>query len=399
MLHKPPLRVFSGHGREMMDRERPIAVNLFCGAGGMSLGFAQAGFDIVAAVDSDPIHVEIYSHNFPGCQTLRADLSLLRGDQLRTQAGLGQDRIDVLFGGPPCGGFSLMGKRRPKDPRNQLLLHFARLVDELGPRYFVVENVQGLLMDPITEVLEAFLQRIDQGGYSVVAPIQTLDSSDFGVPQRRRRIFILGGERGFPIPEYPISPFSDGGEATQPRATVWDAIGDLPNVDEFEELLKSDVYRGELEPAASRYAKILRSELRDAEDRLPDQKKNPDGLSGCLRTVHTPETVRRFTATDPGTFEPVSRFYRLTKNGLCPTLRAGSDQSRGSFTAPRPIHPVHPRCITVREGARLHSFPDWFRFHPTKWHGFREVGNSVPPLLARAVAKGIRNALTAQAER
>lgn len=380
----------------MTERERPIGVDLFCGAGGMSLGFEQAGFDIVAAVDSDPIHMATHSENFPDCQTLRADLSLLSSDDLRAGAGLGEKQIDVVFGGPPCGGFSLIGKRRPDDPRNQLLLHFARLVDELGPRYFVVENVEGLLIAPITEVLEAFLMRVDQAGYSVVAPIQTLAASDFGVPQRRRRIFILGYEKGLPILEYPISPFSDDGDGTRCRPTVWDAISDLPSIDEFEEFLKSDAYHGELGHTESRYARILRGEIRDPEDLSHDRKNKSDGLTGCLRTAHTPETVRRFVATEPGTYEPVSRFYRLTKNGLCPTLRAGSNRSHGSFTAPRPIHPVHPRCISVREGARLHSFPDWFRFHKTKWHGFRQVGNSVPPLMARAVAKSIENALGEQ---
>lgn len=382
-----------------MGRERPIGVDLFCGAGGMSLGFEQAGFDIIAAVDSDPIHVTTHSENFLECQTILADLSLLSGDELRSKAGLGEKQIDVVFGGPPCGGFSVIGKRRADDPRNQLLLHFTRLVDELSPRYFVVENVEGLLIDPMTEILEAFLQCVDQVGYSVVAPVQTLNASEFGVPQRRRRIFILGYEKGLPAPQYPISPLTEDGDGDQHCPTVWDAISDLPNIDDLEELVENDVYYGELEHTESRYAKFLRGEVRDPYDCSNDRKRNDDGLTGCLRTAHTSETVRRFAATDPGTYEPVSRFYRLTKDGLSPTLRAGTGQSYGSFTAPRPIHPVQPRCISVREGARLHSFPDWFLFHPTKWHGFRQVGISVPPLLARVIAAAVRSALTVLAEK
>jgi DNA (cytosine-5)-methyltransferase 1 len=379
----------------MIDKERPKGVDLYCGVGGMSLGFEQAGFDIVAAVDSDPIHIETYSENFPATRAICADLTSLSGAELRSRAELGQQRIDVLFGGPPCGGFSLMGKRQRDDSRNRLLLHFARLVVELNPRYFVVENVGGLLIAPMTEILAKFLERV-RPDYSVVEPIQVLEASDYGVPQARRRVFILGYRSSLAPPEYPV-PYSnrDRDGAEQPP-TVWDAIGDLSDVGEFQEWLDGDVYCGELGRAESRYAKILRGEVRDDEDFSYERVGKSDCLTGCARVRHTSETVRRFASTLPGTAERVSRFHRLHRNGLCPTLRAGSDKSRGSFTAPRPIHPVHSRCITVREGARLHSFPDWFQFHPTKWHGFRQVGNSVPPLLARAIARPVREVLGVQ---
>ena len=108
-----------------------------------------------------------------------------------------------------------------------------------------------------------------------------------------------------------------------------------------------------------------------------------------MRTVHTPLSRKRFRATPHGETEEVSRFHKLDPNGVCNTLRAGTASDHGAFTSPRPIHPFSPRCITVREAARLHSYPDWFRFHVTKWHGFRQVGNSVPPLLGKAVASMI----------
>jgi len=365
----------------------------------MSLGFEQAGFDVIGAVDFDPIHVQTYSANFPVSSTLRADLSLLSGEHLRSEVRLKTEHIDLVFGGPPCGGFSLMGKRCPEDPRNQLVLHFARLVAELTPRYFVMENVEGALMEPMTEIVEQFIRRVDEAGYSVITPIRSVDASDFGVPQRRRRVFIIGHQRNLPVPEYPIPTRSvDAAKDAKPRPTVWDAIGDLPSVDDFEELLRSDTYARQLEHAEGNYAKTLRGDLQDPEDLSHARVKDGKGLTGCLRTAHTSETVRRFAATEPGTYDSVSRFYRLASDGICPTLRAGSGPSRGSFTAPRPIHPFQPRCITVREGARLHSFPDWFRFHPTKWHGFRQVGNSVPPLLARAIGNSVRRALAVLAE-
>jgi DNA (cytosine-5)-methyltransferase 1 len=122
-------------------------------------------------------------------------------------------------------------------------------------------------------------------------------------------------------------------------------------------------------------------------------------LTSSLRTHHTLISRQRFSAAREGENEPVSRFYKLPSNGIANTLRAGTDSARGAFTSPRPIHYLYPRCITVREMARLHGFPDWFRFHITKWHGARQVGNAVPPPLARAVAECLIAALGHQPEK
>ena len=120
---------------------------------------------------------------------------------------------------------------------------------------------------------------------------------------------------------------------------------------------------------------------------------DPSILTGEMRTVHTEKSKQRFHDTEPGKVEPISRFFKLSKDGVCNTLRAGTDKSRGAYTSPRPIHPVNDRCISVREAQRIHSYPDWFRMHSTKWHGFREVGNSVPPILARNIGFEIMKAL------
>jgi DNA (cytosine-5)-methyltransferase 1 len=150
---------------------------------------------------------------------------------------------------------------------------------------------------------------------------------------------------------------------------------------------------------ASAYAKVLRCEVPDPHDKSHHRSRNGNGLSGCSRTVHTAKTITRFRNTKQGCSEQVSRFFRLAKDGLAPTLRAGTGPEQGSFMAPRPIHPFQDRCITVREAARLHSFPDWFHFHPTKWHAFRQIGNSVPPRLARAVARSVLRALDTSAQK
>ena len=372
--------------------KRPIGVDLFCGVGGMSLGFEQAGFDVVAAVDIENINIETHKKNFPGCKAWCADLSLVSGDKIREYTGIGDRKIDVVFSGPPCQGFSLIGKRDDQDPRNQLLYDLARLIIQLSASYFVVENVEGILLGEARTALEEFVKRVQRGGYSVVQPIRVLNAAEFGVPQKRRRVFVLGYRRGRVAPMYPepSHPYSKNGEVHSP--TVWDAICDLRKIAKYQSLLTTDEYDGELgEP--SDYARILRGEARDPEDRSLERRTNGNGLSGCLRTVHTRKTIRRFKRTKPGSYEPVSRFHRLAKNGLANTIRAGTGPAHGSFMAPRPIHPFQDRCITVREAARLHSFPDWFHFDETKWHGFRQIGNSVPPLLARAVAKSITRAL------
>jgi DNA (cytosine-5)-methyltransferase 1 len=123
------------------------------------------------------------------------------------------------------------------------------------------------------------------------------------------------------------------------------------------------------------------------------RKWNPRLLTSSMRTGHSVISRRRFAATTGGDTEPISRFYKLPFDGVSNTLRAGTDAARGAFTSPRPIHYEHPRCVTVREMARLHGFPDWFRFHETKWHGARQIGNAVPPPLARAVGTQLIQAM------
>ena len=143
----------------------------------------------------------------------------------------------------------------------------------------------------------------------------------------------------------------------------------------------------------SDYAKEMRCLTNDAWHYAHARAWNPSLLTSSARTEHTDISRRRFESTVPGQVEPISRFFKLAPDGLSNTLRAGTDAARGAFTSPRPIHYRHPRCVTVREMARLHGYPDWFRFHETKWHGARQIGNSVPPPLARAVAAEILKAM------
>lgn len=356
---------------------RPIGIDLFAGAGGLSLGFEQAGFDITAAVEIDPIHCATHEYNFPYSTAICASVVEVTGEEIRRQANLGETDIDVVFGGAPCQGFSLMGKRALDDPRNQLVFHYVRLVSELRPKYCVFENVKGLTLGQHANFLNELISALGNAGYDVLLPYRVLNAADFGVPQDRRRLFLVATRRGLTPPNYP--------DGLTSRTTVWDAIGDLPDADRFEELYTTDevVVRWKTEAA---YARRLRGLSDDPTDYSHPRTFNINVLSSSLRTEHTALSQSRFLATEHGKTEPVSRFRKLPPNGLCNTLRAGTDSARGAFTSPRPIHPFQPRVITVREAARLHSYPDWFRFHTTKWHGFRQIGNSVPPLLAKAVA-------------
>lgn len=363
---------------------RPIGIDLFAGAGGLSLGFEQAGFDIAAAVEIDPIHCATHEYNFPRCTTICASVTDISGDEIRRRAGLGDIDIDVVFGGAPCQGFSMIGKRALDDPRNQLVFHYVRIVAELQPKYCVFENVKGLTLGKHAEFLKELIAALGDAGYDIALPYKVLNAADYGVPQDRKRLFLMGTRRGLSSATYP--------EPLTERITVAEAIVDLPDANAFEELRYSDEVHTTWSTEAT-YARRLRRLEADPQDFGYEREFAHNQLTSSLRTEHTPLSQERFLATEPGKTEKVSRFRKLPLDGLCNTLRAGTDSARGAFTSPRPIHPTLPRVITVREAARLHSFPDWFRFHATKWHGFRQIGNSVPPLLGRAIAGSIINAL------
>lgn len=383
-------------------KKRPIAVDLFAGAGGMTLGFEQAGFDVLASVEIDPIHCATHEFNFPMCSVLCKDVSELTGSEIRKKSAIGRREIDVVISGSPCQGFSLMGKRDVDDPRNSLIFHFQRLVLELKPKFFVMENVPGIVAGEHKELLNLLISSFLEAGYQVEEKYQVLNAAHYGVPQARKRLFLIGSKEGYELPKYP-QPTTFLPKKKLPKRykkvnlpavpTVWDAIGDLPEVEKYSELLHRDWVMAEYGDCSSDYASFLRGFDDFENDYAYDRQYDRQILSSSRRTKHSPECMERFAAAKHGEKEPITRFYKLHPDGVCNTLRAGTDRARGAYTSPRPIHPIAPRCITVREAARLHSYPDWFRFHVTKWHGFRQVGNSVPPLLAKAVAAQIVCAL------
>ncbi|WP_299591533.1 DNA cytosine methyltransferase [uncultured Microbulbifer sp.] len=372
--------------------KRPIAIDLFAGAGGLSLGLEQAGFDVVAAVEIDPVHASVHKYNFPHCSVLPQSVETVSGQIIRKAAGLkANTKINLVAGGAPCQGFSMIGQRALDDPRNGLVREFIRIVEELKPSYFLFENVKGLTVGKHKKFLEEIISEMESIGYQVLKPWRVLNAKHFGVPQSRERLFLIGANKGLSLPEYP--------QSQEGIVTCEEALGDLPDAEEFPELIHSDNVSFKYSKRASGYSALARC-THDNAWRLGYKRRWPKNiLTSSLRTDHTDISRRRFAATEEGTVEPISRFFKLSSQGVSNTLRAGTDSARGAFTSPRPIHYKYARCVTVREMARLHGFPDWFRFHETKWHGARQVGNAVPPPLAYHIGRKIIEAGSFKAER
>lgn len=378
--------------------KRPIGIDLFAGAGGMSLGFEQAGFDIVAAVEIDPVHCAAHEFNFPDTAVIPLSVANVSAAEIREASGIGNADVDCVFGGPPCQGFSMIGQRAFDDPRNALVLEFVRLVSELNAKTFVFENVKGLTVGKHKQFLAELVEQFQSAGYDVRIPWKVLDAANYGVPQHRHRLILMGSRKGERLPNYPAAltrPADKDGDLPHSAVgpTVEDALGDLPDADKFKTLLDADAVstNGFGKPAT--YAAELRCMTNDAWHFGYVRDWDPGVLTSSARTSHTDISKSRFAETQAGTVEPISRFYKLHPKGLSNTLRAGTDGARGAFTSPRPIHYRYARCVTVREMARLHGFPDWFRFHATKWHGARQIGNAVPPPLARAIGAKVIEAL------
>lgn len=356
-------------------------IDLFAGAGGMSLGFEQAGFLPALGLDDDKRAVAAYGQNFPGAAILAEGASDVVGGDLLSAAGI--ESCDVVVGGPPCAAFSVGGQRLRNDSRRSLISEFGRLVREIGPSYFVMENVPGILSPRCLEVVEQFMLEMKRGGYELSDP-WVLSATDFGVPQRRRRVFIAGARSGLPTPTAPTRTVSTSTTSKQ-------AIEDLKLIHDDCAQVNRD--HPESSGSLSQFAARMSGVARDPDD-LSRLRLNPPALTGCERVNHSQNVVERFASVEPGKSDAISRFIRLHPNRPAPTIRAGTLSEHGSHTAPRPIHYDYPRCITVREAARLQSLPDWFQTDKTKWRGYMQVGNAVPALLARAVASAIMKSLS-----
>ena len=341
----------------------PTVIDLFAGVGGLSLGFEMAGFDIVLANEYDESIAKAYKLNHPNTKMIVADIKDLPIEDTFSEY---RDKVDVVIGGPPCQGFSQKGQRKTiNDERNFLFKYFIAVVDYLRPRYFVMENVPNLLTAENgffkKEVYELFTAK----GYALVS--DTLNAADYGVPQNRRRAVIIGklGDSPLQLP----APSSH-------KVNVWDAISDLAYHNSGEGSQCED-YRNE---PLSEYQKRLRV--------------GSEALYNHKSTAHSALAIERLNMIPPNSGKEVLPEEHLTKSIYSGTwTRMGKDEisvtittrfdtpSSGKFT-----HPYLHRAITVREAARIQSFPDKFIFTGTKGSQMKQVGNAVPPLLAKAIA-------------
>ncbi len=228
----------------------------------MSLGFEQAGFDIVSAVEIDPVHAAAHHYNFPNCTLIPHSVTGLTGDSIREKAGLGDAQIDLVCGGAPCQGFSLIGKRVIDDPRNLLVRDFVRLVKELDARSFVFENVKGLTVGKHKKFLKELIQEFTKAGYDVLIEPMVLNAAHYGVPQHRERLFLLGVKKGQTLPSYPLAitrkPKDPEENGIPCVATAIDAIGDLPNAESFSTLNDKDSVTTSQWGPLSSYGKEMR---------------------------------------------------------------------------------------------------------------------------------------------
>lgn len=366
-----------------MMNGKPTIVDLFCGCGGFGLGAELAGFHTVAAIDVDETLQSAYKRNFPKTNVVKADLSKIdESDWESILEGVGN--IDGIIGGPPCQGYSRMGAGDVSDSRRLLIMDFFRHVNILSPKFFVMENVEGLLDAKNIGQLHKAISSVD-GKYTVLDPL-VIDASLYGAPTKRKRVIVVGfdSERISGINKELFFSLNN-------VVTVRDAISDIP--DPIRQSGDSEDFgwsKYKSINVLSEYAKCLRAEPPEGlGDPEAIRRLSQNEVSGNFVTVHSERVQERYASIEPGKADPISKSKKLSWDGLCPTLRAGTGADKGSHQAVRPLHPDFGRVITVREAARLQGFPDWFCFHPAKWHSFRMIGNSVSPVVSRAILSKI----------
>jgi DNA (cytosine-5)-methyltransferase 1 len=366
------------------------AIDLFCGCGGMSLGAARAGFSVSLGVDKDLRALASHIRNFPKSKHSSCDLSMTAGKSLLAKVGLRQGEVDLVIGGPPCQGFSPIGKRDISDHRNQLIGDFFRLVAEIRPAAFVVENVPGIL-SPIYEGILLNAKALLEDEYSIFSPHE-MSAIEAGAPTVRTRVVIVGFRKR--IAPDPACFWRTDPVVVARAPVVREALDGLP-----VDICPEPRVKGKRVVRTARNGVFFDS----VRARVPVGVGAPRALaeyfekclvSGCLGTMHSPKLRMRYGSLAYGQMDHTTKSVKLDPNGYCPTLRAGTGPERGSFQAVRPIHYLRPRVITPREAARLQGFPDWFQFDETKWHTFRQLGNSVSPLVAEFVISKVARVLS-----
>lgn len=390
---------------------KPIVLDLFSGAGGLSLGFEMAGFHVVGAIDFDKYCCNTYRYNFPTTAVIEDDITKIDPRNLPFE----KERIDVVVGGPPCQGFSIIGRSKIRslveqeiwdlkitnehrfidDPRNVLYKNFVRFIDYYKPKFFLMENVPGLFSFQKGNLKNQIIEDFRGLGYHV--RVKKLNAAEFGVPQNRIRVFFLGSRNDgkivfahFPTPTHGMQKKEKSQNEKmrlKPLKTLEDAISDLAFIEAGEG--GDTLSYKECFPPKSEYQKWARSGskfLFNHHARALSERDRPifEFLKPGQIYRDLPAELKRYG--DGKSFSDKMKKLRLDEP--CRTVCAHLYKDGYMY-----IHPINLRTITVREAARIQSFPDTFRFIGSRTQQFKQVGNSVPPLLARAIARVIRIAI------
>lgn len=381
------------------------SIDLFCGAGGITQGFKQSGYHCLYANDMMPEAIETFSYNHPNTRAECKSIEDIDTGALRQSLGLGVGDLDVLVGGPPCQGFSINAPSRfLSDPRNSMFRHYARFLQEFEPKAFVFENVPGLLSMADGAVFENILKVFNELGYEL--SVKILFAPHYGVPQERWRLILLGsrlGEIAHPAPTHFAkgrANFRGGGTLTMaqdepaasrllPSVTVGDALRDLPRIamgEGAEEVgytcaATSSYARGLRNPSGLTYnhfAAKLSSQNMERMRHVP-----PGGSWRDIPHDLLPKGMQQARKSDH-----TKRYGRLHFDGLSSTVLTKCDPHWGTV-----FLPDQDRTLTVREAARLQSFPDSYRFLGPRVSQYVQVGNAVPVLMAAAIALSVRQHL------
>jgi DNA (cytosine-5)-methyltransferase 1 len=368
---------------------KPTAIDLFCGAGGLSEGFRQAGYRVLAGNDIDHVAGRTFSATHLDAVFFSEPIQQLSAQKLLAEAGLSKGELDCLIGGPPCQGFSVYNhKRGMHDARSHLFREYLRLVAGLAPKWIVMENVTGILSAGGGAAVSEIKNGLKDLGYRV--EMQVMKTEEFGIPQERRRVVFIGTRTSaiisFPQPTH--------GAGKLGFVTIRDAIGDLP-------VLKNGGKQSSApysKTATTNYQKQMRARSALVHDHnaprlsqinLDRMKHIPPG--GSWRDIpHNllPEGMKRARRSDH-----TKRYGRMMWNGLACTILTKCDVHWGAY-----IHPAQDRAISVREAARLQSFPDWFQFEGSMTDQYVQIGNAVPPLLGKCIAEAILNSTSISEE-
>jgi len=358
----------------------PTVVELFAGAGGLSYGLCEAGFNIVLANEIDEQCAATFRANHPETTILTGDIHKINFKEALKQLDLSD--IDLLSGGPPCQGFSTVGSKKKNDPRNNLFREYLRAVEEINPQFILFENVSGFKRMYNGVIYEEFLYSLDQLDYKTNSTV--LEASDFGLPQNRQRTIIIGWKKNLPPVHLPTPTHSDipGLFQLRKKVSLWEAISDLPEISTGK---YASQYQHE---PINDYQKKMRKNTTILTEH--NAANYGEKMQEILKLIPQGGTVDDL----PHRLRP-KKYFKNTYARLLPDVPSPTiTRNFGTPSSSRCIHPYQNRALSTREGARLQGFPDDYQFAGTKTSKNLQIGNAVPPVLGEIVGRKIMKSLT-----